>query len=245
MNDAGDPSRYWLDSRIKKLQQGCGRVNVSDQVKKDLARPWSRTASSSASGASSWQPGHPVAARDSPRRMNLAVVPYATSSHRARTPGRPVRAKLGHATSRAQPHSAHFTACRAALLYAPISLDLTRSRQVAPPSRSKLALNSRSVPPGVCDPGESGPCSSSAAYSATRPFSQTITGVPVCTVISGFPWAGTLPCGLETRRYGRKLGWQRATNRASRKPRDAGPLVGGRSISVLMGRTRAASSNRT
>ena len=37
MNDAGDPSRYWLDSRIKKLQQGCGRVNVSDQVKKDLA----------------------------------------------------------------------------------------------------------------------------------------------------------------------------------------------------------------
>ena len=108
-------------------------------------RPWSRTASSSASGASSWQPGHPVTARDSPRRMNLAVVPSATSSHRARTPGRPVGAKLGHATSRAQPHSAHFTACRATLFYAPISLDLTRSRQVAPPSRSKPALNSRSV----------------------------------------------------------------------------------------------------
>src|SRR3974377_360533 len=108
-------------------------------------RPWSRTASSSASGASSWQPGHPVAARDSPRRMNLAVVPSATSSHRARTPGRPVGAKLGHATSRAQPHSAHFTACRATLFYAPISLDLTRSRQVAPPSRSTPTLNSRSV----------------------------------------------------------------------------------------------------
>src|SRR5208337_1855321 len=93
---------------------------------------WSRTASSSASGASSWQPGHPVAARDSPRRMNLAVVPSATSSHRARTPGRPVRATLGHATSRARTYSAHFTACRATLFYAPISLDLTRSRQVAP-----------------------------------------------------------------------------------------------------------------
>ena len=39
----------------------------------------------------------------------------------------------------------HFTACRAMLFYAPISLDLTRSRQVAPPSRSKPALNSRSV----------------------------------------------------------------------------------------------------
>ncbi len=97
----------------------------------------------------SWQPGHPVAARDSPRRMNLAVVPSATSSHRARTPGRPVRAILGHATSRARTHSAHFTACRATLFYAPISLDLTRSRQVAPPSRSKPALNSRSVSMGV------------------------------------------------------------------------------------------------
>ena len=42
-------------------------------------RPWSRTASSSASGASSWQLGHPVAARDSPRRMSLAVVPSTTS----------------------------------------------------------------------------------------------------------------------------------------------------------------------
>ncbi len=36
---------------------------------------------------------------------------------------------------------------RAGLLYAPISLNLTRSRQVAPTSRSKPALNSRSVSP--------------------------------------------------------------------------------------------------
>ncbi len=116
MNDAGDPSRYWLDSRIKKLQQGCGRVNVSDQVKKDLARPWSRTASSSASGASSWQPGHPVAARDSLRRMNLAVVPSATS-------GSPRLERL------AGPSAPRY--------------DTPRPRQVAPPSRSQLAPNSR------------------------------------------------------------------------------------------------------
>jgi deoxycytidine triphosphate deaminase len=37
MNDEGDPSRYWLDSRIKKLQQACSQVNVPDQVRKDLA----------------------------------------------------------------------------------------------------------------------------------------------------------------------------------------------------------------
>jgi deoxycytidine triphosphate deaminase len=37
MNDEGDPSRYWLDARIKKLQLACGQVNVSDQVKRDLA----------------------------------------------------------------------------------------------------------------------------------------------------------------------------------------------------------------
>ena len=60
-------------------------------------------------------------------------------------PARPRQARPCHIP--AQPHSAHFTACRATLFYAPISLDLTRSRQVAPPSRSKPALNSRSVSP--------------------------------------------------------------------------------------------------
>ena len=61
-------------------------------------RPWSRTASSSAAGASSWQPGHPVAARDSPRRMNLAVVPSITSGSPSSNawPARPRQARPRH-----------------------------------------------------------------------------------------------------------------------------------------------------
>ncbi len=50
-----------------------------------------------------------------------------------------------HATSRAQRHSAHSTACRAAWLYAPGFLNLVQPPQVAAASRSKLAPNPRSV----------------------------------------------------------------------------------------------------
>ena len=87
------------------LNKSCNRAGLFKRPVRSSAssrwpRPWSRTASNSASGASSWQPGHPVAARDSPRRMNSAVVPYATFSHRARTPGRPV------GPSSATPHPA-------------------------------------------------------------------------------------------------------------------------------------------
>jgi hypothetical protein len=50
-----------------------------------------------------------------------------------------------HATSRARHHSAYINACRAVCVYAPVWHDLTRLPQVAPPSRSKMALFSKSV----------------------------------------------------------------------------------------------------
>ena len=57
-----------------------------------------------------------------------------------------------HATFRARPHSAHIIAYRAACMYAPVPRDLISPPQVAPPSRSKMALNSRSVPGASCSP---------------------------------------------------------------------------------------------
>ena len=54
----------------------------------------------------------------------------------------------GHAATPhpcARRHSAHVIACRAACMYAPVSRNLTRPPQVAPPSRSKMALNRRSL----------------------------------------------------------------------------------------------------
>ena len=60
------------------------------------------------------QPGHPVAARDSPLRMNMTVVPSATSGPPSSSvwPARP--RQFFHATCRVRPDSAHFAACRAA-----------------------------------------------------------------------------------------------------------------------------------
>jgi len=97
-----------------------------------------------ASGASSWQPGHPVAG-DSPRRVNWRWSLPLRPGHRARTPGRPVCAVLGHVTSRARTHSKHFTACRAAPLCAPISKYANGPSYVDQPSRSKLALSRKSL----------------------------------------------------------------------------------------------------
>jgi deoxycytidine triphosphate deaminase len=38
MNEEGEPSRYWQDARIKKLQEACGRVSVPERVKKEFIR---------------------------------------------------------------------------------------------------------------------------------------------------------------------------------------------------------------
>jgi len=111
-------------------------------------RPWPRSASSSLRGASSWRLGHPVVARGSLQRANWRWSRPPRLAHRARTPGRPVHAKLGHATCRVRLDSAHFAACRAAPPCAPISHHLARPSCVSPSSCSKLTPTSRSVPGG-------------------------------------------------------------------------------------------------
>ncbi len=103
-------------------------------------------ASSSERGASSGRPGHPVVARDGPRRVNWRWSRPQHPAHGARTPGRPARATLRHALTSGRPHSAHSMACRAAWRHAPSFLNHVGTPQMAPSSRSKLALISRSVP---------------------------------------------------------------------------------------------------
>jgi hypothetical protein len=107
------------------------------------------SASSSLRGALPWRPDHPTVARGSSQQANWRWFRPPRLAHRAQTPGRPVRAKLDHATCRVRPNSARFDACRAAPLYAPTSLDMDHPLWVAPCSCSKLALNSRSVSSGV------------------------------------------------------------------------------------------------
>ena len=65
--------------------------------------------------------------------------------HRPRPRPGTDRGHRRHATSCAQRHSAHSTACRAVWLYAPGFLNLVQPPQVAPASGSKLAPNPRSV----------------------------------------------------------------------------------------------------
>src|SRR5208337_1041408 len=99
--------------------------------------------------------GHPVVARGSLQRANWRWSRPPRLAHRARTPGRPVHAKLGHATCRVRLDSAHFAACRAAPPCAPISHHLARPSCVSPSSCSKLTPTSRSVPTlhnGGCPP---------------------------------------------------------------------------------------------
>ena len=107
--------------------------------------PGPGSASSSLRGASSWRPGHPVAARGSSRRANWRWSHPPRPAHRARTPGRPVRATPRHATCRVRPDSAHFDACRAAPFYAPTVPDVACPPWAAPSSRSELAPKSLSV----------------------------------------------------------------------------------------------------
>ena len=85
------------------------------------------SASSFLRRASSWRPGHPVCGpwRSNARNWRWPCPPRQT--RQARTPGRPVRAKLGHATTWVRPDSAHFTARRAAFACA-----ISSSNQRAP-----------------------------------------------------------------------------------------------------------------
>ena len=110
--------------------------------------PGPGSASSSLRGALPWRPDHPTVARGSSQQANWRWFRPPRLAHRAQTPGRPVRAKLDHATLRVRPDSTRFDACRAAPLCAPTSLDMDNPLRVAPCSCSKLALNSCAVSGG-------------------------------------------------------------------------------------------------
>ena len=36
MNEEGEPSRVWMDARLKKLREACGKVNISEKIHKDF-----------------------------------------------------------------------------------------------------------------------------------------------------------------------------------------------------------------
>ena len=82
-----------------------------------------------------------------PAANDSAVAQPTTTSSPGSSAPRNGPGTCRHATSRARRHSAHIIACRAACMYAPVSRNLTRPPQVAPPSRSKMALNRRSLSP--------------------------------------------------------------------------------------------------
>ena len=74
------------------------------------------------------------------RGEELAVAPSThAETQQARTPGRPVRAKLCHAIFLARSDSAFFAACRAAWVYAPGPKHPTSRRHLALSICSKLA----------------------------------------------------------------------------------------------------------
>ena len=106
--------------------------------------PGLEPASSSLRGALLWRLAI-LAVRGCSRQANWRWSNPPRLVHRAQTPGRPVRAKLGHATCRVRPDSARLDACRAAPLYALNVRDMACPSWVAPSSRSKLAPKSRSV----------------------------------------------------------------------------------------------------
>jgi hypothetical protein len=137
-------------------------------------RPWSSSASSFPRGASSSRPGHPAEAAGSPRRSNWRWSHLPRPPHRSRTPGRPVRAALAHATCRVQPDSAHFAACRVARMHAPMLVHLTDLPRQAPPYCAKLALVFCSVPSGAIHPKGASGAASGAIHPKARPGFPTM-----------------------------------------------------------------------
>ena len=107
---------------LERAQPSCWVVRAAGSLKSGLAlAPGSdpESASSFPRGASSWRPGHPVcgARRSVARNWRWPCPPRRTQQ--ARTPGRPVRAQLCHASFLVRLDSAFFAACRAMLAYAP------------------------------------------------------------------------------------------------------------------------------
>jgi hypothetical protein len=121
LNQPGDPAGLWV--------QAAGSLNSGLAL---APGPGPGPASSSEYGASSWRPGHPGVARGGPRQANRRWSRPQRWAHGAGTPGRPVCASQRHDRDCVQPHSAHWTACRAAWWYAPIALSLAQPPLVAP-----------------------------------------------------------------------------------------------------------------
>jgi hypothetical protein len=107
---------------LRSQAASCKAAQAAGSLKCGLAlTPGSdpESASSFLRGASSRRPGHPVCGpwRSVARNWRWPCPPRWTQE--ARTPDRPVRAKLGHAIFLARSDSAFFVTCRVALEYAP------------------------------------------------------------------------------------------------------------------------------
>jgi hypothetical protein len=96
--------------------------------------------------ASSRRSGHPVCGPWRSAAKNWRWPRLSCQAQQARTPGRPVRAKRGHATLLARSDSAFFIACRGAFVVCPGFSAHTYRPGLAPPYCSKLDLNSCSAP---------------------------------------------------------------------------------------------------
>jgi hypothetical protein len=134
---------------LERARPSCWVIRAAGSLISGLAlTPGSdpESASSFLRGASSWRSGHPVCGpwRSAARNWRWPCPPRRTQQ--ARTPGRPVRAKLGHAIFLARSDSAFFAACRAALEYAPATKRPQSSLHLAVSICSKLASIPCSVP---------------------------------------------------------------------------------------------------
>ena len=89
--------------------------------------------------------GHPVVVSTQPVPDDSAVAQPMTASSLASSAPQNGPGTRRHAPSRARHHSAYINACRAACMYAIDWRNLTGPPQVAPPSRSIMALFPRSV----------------------------------------------------------------------------------------------------
>ena len=140
----------------RATRPSCRVIRAAGSLKSGLAlTPGSdpESASSFLRGASSWWSGHPVCGpwRTAARNWRWPCPPRRTQQ--ARTPGRPVRAKRGHATFLARSDSAFFAACRAALEYAPAPKQPQSSLHLAVSICSKMASIPCSVPCQFCMSG--------------------------------------------------------------------------------------------